>query len=241
MPVWWPQGGAAGLHAAEFHKPVTKVKENRLKYVQELMSDEVLLNKSTTNALNQSKWILFDIISLLWCHGAVCWRERKTPSQRLHSSSAAEEMGHWSREEDALHGMADIICELWEEKVDNDLYLEHIYVYLLSGWAGAPSEDRGDVPVLLQAGPARCGTGNSGGGPGGRQRRTDPRQEGGRVVLLWRIWLVLCFGQVSATPFILIPEEEYRLFIESRIVSLFVNNPSGVVLNMQNIKNDLQN
>lgn len=45
---------------------------------------------------------------------------------------------------------------------------------------------------------------------------------------------------MSATTFILIPEEENRLFIGSRIVSLFVNNPSGVVLKMPNIKNDLQ-
>lgn len=170
---------------------------------------------------------------------AVCRRERKTPSQRLHSSSAAEETGHWSREEDALHGMADIIRELWEENVDRSLSLEHIDVYLLSGGAGALSEDRGDVPVLLQAGPARSGTGHSGGGPGGRQRGTDPRQEGGRVILLWRIWLVLCVGQVSAATFTLIPEEEYWFFIASRRVSLFVNNPSGVVLKMQNIKNDL--
>lgn len=100
----------------------------------------------------------------------------------------------------ALRSMADhMLSVLWEGTGE--------YLCWPSLWLIEPvlfSLTWGDDPVLVrQAGPARCGAGHAGCGPGGRRRRTDPWQKGGRVVLLRRIWPIFCFGQVSATTFTL--------------------------------------
>lgn len=142
------------------------------------------------------------------------WGERKggeedsvPPASLLlwQLTSAAEEMGLWSRERSWIPWRS--LCTAWLPasaccergiKWTKVSRLDTIDVCLPSTRSAAFSQTRGDVPVLVQAGPAQCGTGRTGGGPGGRQRRTDPWQEGGRIILLRRIWPLLCFGQVSA-------------------------------------------
>lgn len=123
----------------------------------------------------------------------------------LHTS-AAEEMDHWSRVkrfkslEITLHVMADNIGVLWEGKPVR-LSLESTSVYFSFSRASAFCKTWGDVPVL---------PGRPGDGPGGRWCRTDLRPEGSAVVLLRRIWPVLCSGQVSAACFYLIKVQNIR-------------------------------
>lgn len=125
--------------------------------------------------------------------------ERLSPASVLlcQHTSAAEEMWHWSSLGVALHSMAEYSSVLWEGK-QSETCSSSFWMTFIPACVHDLSNARCDVPVL-QAGPARCGTGHTGGVSGVRQHGTDLREEGGRIVLLRRIWPLLCFGQVSTT------------------------------------------
>lgn len=145
-----PLSGTDGLHAVEFRKPARKVKENKIKekYLKELLSDQscriiqqIILTRVNQDVTKQKK--------IHWCDFTVLEREGEEDSVPPASlllcqhTSAAEEMGHWSRDEYLKPwGLlctawltTTVCCERgnWTDNINPDSF----YVYLLFGWVCA--------------------------------------------------------------------------------------------------------
>lgn len=149
-------------------------------------------------------------------------REWETASLLLlllntHQSWRGGPVAQWSRQQrgDRSHGRHH-----WAVRVDEEtstwrafffsFFIFFCWLSLSLGLLGCKAGGDGPLPplplllLLLQAGPAHRGSGRAGDPAGGRRRRTDGQQKGGGIVLLRRIWPLLCLGQVSEAALVLV-------------------------------------
>lgn len=90
-------------------------------------------------------------------------------------------------------GTQELLETIWKEIIwtCSEFFLGVNFVVAAFSWSW------NNVSVQLQAGHACSRNLHTDGHSGGRHCRTKPWQEGGRVLLLWGVWPLLRFGQVS--------------------------------------------